>query len=123
MFGLYLKTYLGGIIMKEKLGNTLGSVGIIVWYIFSFIFCFAPLIYLELPIIVKVLAVLAILCLPLLGEVVRCILYIWAFFAVISGPIGALSILFFVCFAIYIFVFGLPLIQSLLAFFKSSNPD
>lgn len=109
--------------MKEKLGNALGVVGIILWYLFSFVFCFAPLLFLDLPFWVKALAVFAILSFPLLGELVRFVLYICAFFVVISEPIDAFSILFFVCCAIYVFVFGVPLLQSIIEFLKGSRQD
>ena len=107
--------------MREKLTNALGGFGIILWYLFSFIFCFAPLLFIKMPFIVRLLAIGAILFLPLIGEIIRAGLYVWAFFVVISEPMDVFSIIFFICLAIYVFAFGIPLIQSLFALLTHSG--
>ena len=109
--------------MKEKLTNALGGFGIILWYVFSFLFCFAPLFYLRLPHIVDFLVIGAILFLPLIGEIIRCGLYVWAFFVVLSEPIDFLSIFFFICFAIYVFAFGIPLISTIFGLLGGGRRD
>ena len=109
--------------MKEKLAGALGGFGIILWYLFSFIFCFAPLLFLKMPFIVRLLAIGAILFLPLIGEIIRCGLYVWVFFVVISEPIDVFSIIFFICLVIYVFAFGMPLISTIFGLLGGRHRD
>ena len=52
---------------------------------------------------------------PLLGEIIRLGLYVWAFIIVIQQPIDAFSIIFFVFAALYLFTTVVPMIGALLS--------
>lgn len=101
--------------MKEKLSTALGAFGSVLWYILSIVYAFAPLYILHFPFWVDAIIIAAILFIPFIGELVRLVLYVWAFIVVLSQPIDIVSIIFFVCAALYFFTTILPLLLSLLA--------
>ena len=101
--------------MKEKLTSSLGAFGGVLWYILSVVYAFAPLYILRFPFWVDALIIAAILFLPFIGELIRLVLYVWAFIVVLSQPIDIVSIIFFVCAALYFLSAVLPLLLSLLA--------
>ncbi len=109
--------------MKEKLVTTFGAAGMVLWYIISFVFCFAPIFYIRMPFIVRIIIVGVVMFIPFVGEIIRCLLYIWAFFSALGGTIDGLSILFFVLFALYMFTLGIPMIGFVLRLIFGSKSE
>ena len=107
--------------LKEKLVGSLGVLGYCIWFVVSVIFSFAPLMVLDLPMVVDFIAIFVIQYIPLFGEIVRCALYVWAFIVVLSGPINVISIIFFVCFAIYVIAYGIPLVAMIISMLTRPN--
>lgn len=99
--------------MKEKLQSALGSAGIVLFYIIGFLYAFAPLLVLDFPLLVDILLILAMNVLPLLGELVRIVLYVWAVFVVLSHPLSGFSIFFLVIAAVYFFTTVWPILTAL----------
>ena len=100
--------------MKEKLLSVFGRFGIVLWYIISFLYGFIPLVFLRFPFWVDFLLIVVMTSVPYLGEIVRIVLYIWAFVVVLHGPFDIPAIIFYVFFALYVLTTLLPLITSLL---------
>lgn len=98
--------------MKEKLSSALGSFGGILWYIISFLYSFAPLFILRFPFWVDLILIGVILFLPIIGEIVRIALYVWAFVVAIGQPVDIVSIIFFVFAALYAFTTLVPFITA-----------
>lgn len=107
--------------MKEKLTNALGGIGGILWFIISILYCLAPLLILRFPAWVDFLLILAIQSVPMAGEIIRLVLFIWAFVIAVTTTIDIVSILFFVFFAIYVVTTLIPFISALLASFRESK--
>ena len=98
--------------MKEKLTSALGSFGIVLWYIISFLYSFAPLIILRFPFFVDLILIGIIMFLPFVGELIRLGLYIWAIVVALGQPIDAVSIVFFVFAILYTLTTVVPLITA-----------
>lgn len=107
--------------MKDKISGALGFFGIILWYLLSLIVCFAPIIMLDPPYIVSLLLIGIILFVPYIGEIVRGILYVIAFIVVIRQPIDVFSVVFFISFVLYIFVFAGPLVKATIETFREKT--
>ena len=101
--------------MKEKLLTILGGFGLVVWYIVSIIYSFAPLYFLGLPFWVDFILIVVMTSVPFIGEIVRIGIFIWAFTIVIAQPIDVVSIIFFVCAALYLITTVIPMIMALFA--------
>ena len=99
--------------MKDKLSGALGGVGVVLWYIVSFLYSFAPLLFLKFPFWLDFILIVVMSTVPLIGEIVRFALYIWAFVVVLNQPIDAISIVFFVFAALYFFTTIVPIISAL----------
>jgi len=99
--------------MKDKLIGALGGFGFVVWYVISVLYSFAPLLFLRFSFIVDLILIIIMSAVPLLGEVVRFALYVWAFTIVIRQPIDVFSIIFFVFAALYLFTTVIPMIAAL----------
>ena len=99
--------------MKDKLAGALGGIGIIIWYIISFLYSFAPLMVLRFGYLADFILILIMSTLPIVGEVIRFALYIWAFIVVINQPVDVFSIIFFVFAALYLFTTVIPMIAAL----------
>lgn len=63
--------------MKEKLVGALGTFGMILWYVISFLYSFFPIVilYHNIPPILKFILIAVMLFVPFAGEIVRVILY------------------------------------------------
>lgn len=107
--------------MKEKLEGILGGFGAILWYFLSIVYSFAPLFILHFPWWLDGIIIFIILFVPFVGEIVRIVLYIWAFIVVLNGPMDVVAIVFFVVFAIYALAELLPLAVTLFSSKKSSE--
>ncbi len=108
-------------IIKEKLSGALGTAGVVIWYFISFLYSFSPLLFLRFPFIVDVLLIAAMTTLPIAGEAIRLILYVWAFIVVIGQPIDVFSIIFFVLTALYLYTTVYPFVISLLSNSKKND--
>lgn len=78
------------------------SFGSTMTYIMKLVYIFAPLLVLELDLMISLFLLVIIMIVPLWGEVLRFILYVWAFTEAIGRPVDYISIIFFVCAAIYV---------------------
>lgn len=80
---------------NSDLGSTLS-------YICKLVYIFAPLMILELDLVISIFLLIIIMIVPLWGEVLRFILYVWAFTIAIDRPVDYISIIFFICAALYL---------------------
>lgn len=99
--------------MKEKLIGALGGIGFIVWYLIAFLYTTAPVYFLPVPFWLKSLFVFIVMVAPVIGGLLGCVLYVWAFVIVIHQPIDIFSIVFFVFAALYLFTSVIPAIGAL----------
>ena len=100
--------------MKEKLTSALGTFGLVLWYIVSFLYSFSPLVILHFGFLIDLVLIIVMTAVPFFGELVRIALYIWATVVVCSAPIDAVSIVFFIFAALYLVTTIIPLILSLI---------
>ena len=105
--------------LKDKLVGALGGFGYVIFYIVALLLTFAPLVSLNLPFLVRLLVIAAVLMLPFVGELILFILWVWAFIVELRTPIDTWSIIFFVAAAVYIFTFLLPILIALFSHKKS----
>lgn len=99
--------------MKDKIIGALGGIGFVIWYIIAFLYATAPVYFLPVPFWLKSLFVLIVMVAPVIGGILGCALYVWAFIIVIHQPIDLLSIIFFVFAALYFFTSVIPAIGAL----------
>lgn len=104
--------------MKDKLTSALGGIGFILFYALIILCAFSPLLVLDFPIWVDFFIILFISIFRMLGSILCIGLYIWAFKVALSQPINIVSIIFFICSAVYFFLFILP---STLQMFKKND--
>lgn len=88
----------------ESLGGTLR-------YIFRLIYVFAPLLVLELDMMISIFLLVIIMVVPLWGEVLRFILYVWALTVAFDRPVDYISVVFFVCAALYLAEYAIRLLS------------
>jgi len=88
--------------MKVSNSGDNGGLGGSFVYIFKLIYIFAPLLVLELDLIISLFLLVIIMLVPLWGEVLRFILYVWGFTVVITRPVDYISVIFYVCAALYL---------------------
>ena len=99
--------------MKEKLTGALGIIGYVIWYVISVLYSFAPLLFLRFGYLTDLILIIIMSAVPLLGEVVRFALYVWAFIIVIQQPVDVFSIVFFILAALYLFTTVVPMVSAL----------
>ncbi len=100
--------------MKEKLQTALGTVGIVIYFIVSWLICFYPLLFCNFPWWGDTLYIAAIVFLggsPLSG-ILSTIIYIIALINVLNGPINTWSIIFLILFAVNIIYFIVNIVIS-----------
>jgi cbb3-type cytochrome oxidase subunit 3 len=93
--------------MKEKLQGVLGTFGIVLYFIITFVLCFIPVLFWGLPRWVDFIyiAVFVFLGGTWIAGLVGNIAYIIAFINVIQHPIDAWAVVFLVAFAINVIYF------------------
>ena len=69
----------------------------------------------------SLILIVAMSSIPVLGELIRAGLYIYAFIDTVSKPIGVISIIFFIFFGLYVFSTVLPFMRSFLSALFGSN--
>ena len=87
--------------LKDFLVGTFGVVGFGLWFIIGALTMFAPLVFLDVSFWVSLLIIIAILYIPIIGDITNLVIWIWSFVVVISEPIDGFSIAYFIIFAIY----------------------
>jgi len=95
--------------MNNNNDNT--SLGSTLTYICKLVYVFAPLLVLELDLIISIFLLVIIMVVPLWGEVLRFILYVWAFTVVFERPVDYISIIFYVCAALYMAEYIITLLR------------
>ena len=94
--------------IKNRLVDTLGFFGYIVYFFMSYIVTFAPLFVLDLPLLLCVLITLAVNLIPY-ANIPYFGLWVWAFVVSLKDPSSSLSIVFYISLALksiyWLFVF------------------
>ncbi len=96
--------------MKEKIQSSLGSFGLVLWLALSLVACVIPVIVLDFSFWWSLLVFAVVFIFNSLGGVVMFGLYIWAFIVAVQGPQSVITVIFYVCFVLYV----LPNIISLI---------
>lgn len=86
--------------LKAKLITSLGSLGLILFYMIGVLFAIAPLVILDTPFWLTFLLVIAINVIPLIGSLIEVVLWVWALIVAIGSPQDIFVIVFYVLFAI-----------------------
>lgn len=86
--------------MKEKLTATLGTFGLILWYVISVVITFAPLIILSFPIYIDAAIIAIINIIPILGNIVSVVIWVWALIECIGGPQDIFAIIYYILFGL-----------------------
>ena len=94
--------------MKEKLTGALGGFGFVLFYSIMLLFCFAPLLILDLPIYIDFVCILIILGSRYFGGLVCIGLYVWATVHVFTHRFDIVSLIFLVIAALYFLIFVIP---------------
>ncbi len=108
---------------REKLLDSFGLFGFIIYYILLFSTVFFPLEYCHLPFwLTIIIAAFIIFFADVLGLITMSIAnllhigaWVYSFINIISGQIGVLEIIYFVVFACWLIVFFIP---TIIVFFK-----
>ena len=100
--------------MKDKLLGVFGGFGWFIYLLLGFLLVFAPLYIVGIPIWAKGLFIAAYYFAPTIMSFVLAPLYVWAIVVAVRQPIDTVSIIFFVCAAVYFFVILFPTIVALL---------
>lgn len=109
--------------LKSFLIGTLGVVGYILWFILGALLMFAPLVFLDMPFWASLLIIIAIMYIPIIGDITNFAIWIWSFVVVISEPIDGWSIAYFIIFGIYVLTSIIPTVIQLILtpFVKKEN--
>lgn len=99
-------------LIKEKLTESLGVFGVILFYIISLAHIVVPLAVFEIPFWAKSILLFVMMMIPFLGGIVELIVWVWAFIIVINAPITIWSIIFFIIFGLYLIFILLPPVIS-----------
>lgn len=90
------------IFLREKLVNGLGTLGIVLYYIAMLIIAALPIVALQLPIWADFLIIFALEALPI--PFIDIVLWIWGLVVVLQHPISTFSIIYFVCFGVFVVI-------------------
>ena len=110
--------------LKELLVGSLGIVGYVIWSVLLCVFYFLPVNVLDIPLWVDILIVLCIANIPVFGDFLYFVTWIWSFIIIISEPINVFSIFYLVVFGIYVFTGVIPFVRLLItAMFDKKNEE
>lgn len=98
--------------IKEKLSQSLGIFGFVLYFIFYAVFKFAPLIVLGLPFIVDLILIAIILAVPILNTVANIVVWVWGLITIINGPQDTLAIIYYILFGVWAIYTAVTLISS-----------
>lgn len=103
---------------KDKLQNSLGVFGIVLYYAMLFIFAYAPLIVLDFPFWADLIIFAVIAFLPVIYYVTGPIFWIWGLIKVMDGPQDVIAYIYYVGFALWlisiVFQLVIPLIKMII---------
>ena len=106
--------------LKEFLVGSLGTVGMVIWFIIDFAFLFTPLWFLDIPSFWITLVLTMLLFIPCVGGLTSFVLWILSFIEILSVPIDGWSIFYFAMVAIYFISTVLPVAIYLIMYLLSS---
>lgn len=86
--------------IKNWAATTFGVVGMVIWYLLSFVFNFAPLVILHFSFWINLILIIVMTSVPFLNIIVSLIVWIWALVVAIGGPQDVFAIIYYVVFAI-----------------------
>ena len=95
--------------MKEKLINTLGTVGIVLWYLVSILIAVMPLVMIDAPFLLNLLLLAIVMYIPATSG----IFWIWGLICAICGPQDAIAVIYYVLFAVMFLPYFINSILSL----------
>ncbi len=98
--------------LTDTLTGTLGFFGFVLLYFLYFTFIMAPLYIIGAPYWVTIIACILLCFFSDLIILVNTALYPWAFIIAVRGPQNIISILFYICFAVWFLMAFLPFILS-----------
>lgn len=107
--------------MKEKLSNTLGGFGLVLWLVLSFLFMAVPVWATGLPLAAMLLIFAVLFFTDIIGSLLTIAVYIYSTFVVLSNPIDWFSIVFFVDMALYIIFCFIPAIAQIISTAKENR--
>lgn len=94
--------------MKDKLVNSLGWFGYILYFLIASVLAFIPLSILQFSFWINILIILAILCVPVLGDIAEFLLWVYSFPKAISGEQDIWAIIYYIGLAMYVITSLLP---------------
>ena len=95
--------------MKDKLMNTLGTVGVILWYLVSLLIAVLPFVMIDASFLLNILFFTIIQIFPASSV----IFWIWGLVCAINGPQDAWAIIYYILFIIMFLPFFISTISSL----------
>lgn len=98
--------------LKEKLFNSIGFVGFIIYYLIALLLTVMPLVILDLSFWLDLIIAAAVLAIPFLGSIVKLGIYVWALVIAVKSPVDFWIILFYISFAAYFFIELFPILRS-----------
>lgn len=110
--------------LKEILVGSLGIAGYVIWNVMLYVFYFLPVLILDIPWWASIIVVLCIVNIPIFGDFLYFVTWIWSFVIITSEPISGFSIFYFIVFGIYVFTGVIPFIMRLTtAMFGKKNEE
>ncbi len=98
---------------REKLINSLGAFGIILYYILCFALVFTPIAVLPVPAWARFIIIAVIMFVPALIDIAGPILWIVGFFIVLNGKQNGFAVFYYVLFAVYVIIEVVNLVSFL----------
>ena len=99
---------------KERLEESLGTFGLVLYWILGVVILVVPCLMLKYVWWVKLLLFLAILAFRFLGNLVLYGVWVISFINVLSMPFSIISVLYFVCFGLFVIIQLIPDIIQLI---------
>ena len=87
--------------IKDFFLNTLGTVGLILYYIVMIVISILPFLFINLPLWVEIIIIAIVCYFPIFTPVI----WIWGLVEAISGPQYWFSIVYYVVFVLYVILF------------------
>lgn len=107
--------------MKEKLTSALGTFGIVLWLVLSFLFICIPVwaTNFSWPIMLLIFAVLFFT--DVIGSLLTVVVYIYSTFVILSGPMDWFAIVFFVDLALYLIFSFFPAVANIIGTYRANH--
>lgn len=106
--------------LKDKLLDTFGVLGGILYYVFNFLFCFAPVYVLPISMWWVLVITIVAFIFPAVYGLVSPILWTWGLVVTIGSPQDWIAIVFYVFFVLWFVVSFIPFIYNL---FRAYSKD